>query len=99
MGLITYLNIYYLYLSVPNICCLAHHMYCMSQNIYCLYSHNGVGDITKREMILTLILVFKYQVFTNKILPLFVTITAGGGGHDISDQLSLLTSSQFREGR
>ena len=31
-------------------------------------------------------------------LPLFVTITAGWVGHDISGQLSLITSSQFRGG-
>ena len=79
MGLITYLNVYYLYLSVPNICCLAHHMYCMSQNIYCLYSHKGVGDFTKREMKLTLILIFKYQVFYGTKNYPFLSLLRQGG--------------------
>ena len=68
--------------------------YMLSSSSYVLYvpksilsvlPYKGVGDFTKREMKLTLILTFKYHVFDRtKKLPLFVTITAGLVGPDIS---------------
>ena len=70
------------------------------KSIMSVLPYRGVWDFTKWRMKLTLILTFKYQVFDGtKKLPLFVTIAAGWVGHDISGQLSLLTSSQFRGGR
>ena len=65
--------------------------YMLSSSSYVLYvpksilsvlPYRGVGDFIKRQMKLTMVLTFKYQVFDGtKNYPFFVTITAGWVGH------------------
>ena len=80
MGLIKYLNALVVLISTQHmLSSSSSYVLYVPKSILSVLPYRGVGDFTKREMKLTLILTFKYQVFDGTKNYPFLSLLQQGG--------------------